>query len=125
MANLWHLNADPRGAAFSIEFVALANHRKAIRAEIARYAERFRAAQVDAVRVAIANRGIDDDQLPPIVALLLMTGVTQVLALEDALGVTAGHDTTIAFIERAIAELEGPSSQAGTSPRGSGKGRSV
>ena len=125
LANLWRLNAEPRGAAFSIEFVALANHRKAIRAEIARYAERFRAAQVDAVRVALADRGIDDDQLPPIVALLLMTGVTQVLALEDALGVTTGHDTTIAFIERAIAELEGPSSQSGTSPRGSGKGRSV
>jgi AcrR family transcriptional regulator len=125
LANLWRLNADPRGAAFSIEFVALANHRKAIRAEIARYAERFRAAQVDAVRVALADRGIDDDQLPPIVALLLMTGVTQVLALEHALGVTTGHDTTIAFIERAIAELEGPSSQSGTSPRGSGKGRSV
>jgi AcrR family transcriptional regulator len=125
LANLWRLNADPRGAAFSIEFVALANHRKAIRTEIARYAERFRAAQVDAVRVALADRGIDDDQLPPIVALLLMTGVTQVLALEDALGVTTGHDTTIAFIERAIAELEGPSSQSGTSPRGSGKGKSV
>ena len=125
LANLWRLNADPRGAAFSIEFVALANHRKAIRAEIARYAERFRAAQVDAVRVALADRGIDDAQLPPIVALLLMTGVTQVLALEDALGVTTGHDTTVAFIERAIAELEGPSSQSGTSPRGRGKGRSV
>jgi AcrR family transcriptional regulator len=125
LANLWRLNADPRGAAFSIEFVALANHRKAIRAEVACYAERFRAAQVDAVRVALADRGIDDDQLPPIVALLLMTGVTQVLALEDALGVTTGHDTTIAFIERAIAELEGPASQSGTNPRGRGKGRSV
>ena len=54
-----------------------------------------------------------------------MTGVTQVLALEEALGVTAGHDTTVAFIERAIAELDGPSPQSGTSPRGSGKGRSV
>ena len=32
---LWQLNADARGAAFMIEFVALANHRKAIRAEIA------------------------------------------------------------------------------------------
>jgi AcrR family transcriptional regulator len=37
---LWNLNADPRGARFNIEFVALANHRKAIRTEIARYAER-------------------------------------------------------------------------------------
>lgn len=125
LANLWRLNADPRGAVFSIEFVALANHRKAIRAEIARYAERFRAAQVEAVQAALAVAGVDEKQMPPIAALLLMTGVTQVLALEEALGVTTGHDTTVAFIERAIAELDGPSPHSGTSPRGRGKGRSV
>src|SRR6476646_4848222 len=49
---LWQLNAELRGAAFNIEFVALANHRKAIRAEIARYAERFRAAQLEALTTA-------------------------------------------------------------------------
>ncbi len=125
LANLWRLNADPRGAVFSIEFVALANHRKAIRAEIASYAERFRAAQVEAVQAALAAAGVDEKQMPPIAALLLMTGVTQVLALEEALGVTTGHDTTVAFIERAIAELDGSSPQSGTSPRGRGKGRSV
>jgi TetR/AcrR family transcriptional regulator len=102
LENLWRLNADLRGAAFTIEFVALANHRKAIRAEIARYAERFRVAQVEAVGAALAARGIPASELPPIVAVLLMTGLAQVLALEDALGVTAGHDTTRAFVERAI-----------------------
>src|SRR3954451_18108171 len=45
LRTLWKLNVDPAGAAFSIEFAALANHRKAIRAEVARYAERFRNAQ--------------------------------------------------------------------------------
>ncbi len=29
-----------------------------------------------------------------------MTGLAQVLALEDTLGVSAGHDTTVEFIER-------------------------
>ncbi len=53
LRSLWELNADPRGAAFSIEFVALANHRKAIRAEIARYAERFRAAAARGPRPAL------------------------------------------------------------------------
>ncbi|MBN2623316.1 MAG: TetR/AcrR family transcriptional regulator [Acidimicrobiales bacterium] len=106
LRNLWRLNADPRGAAFRMEFAALANHRKAIRAEVAGYAERFRAAQVDAVGAALAARGIAEDRLPPIVALLMMTGLTQVLALEGALGVTAGHDTTLEFVESAIADLE-------------------
>jgi AcrR family transcriptional regulator len=103
---LWQLNADLPGARFNIEFVALANHRKAIRTEIARYAERYRAAQLEALTAALAARGITEDRLPPIVALLIMTGLSQVLTLEDALGVTAGHDTTISFIEQAIARLE-------------------
>jgi AcrR family transcriptional regulator len=105
---LWQLNADPRGAALTIEFVALANHRKAIRAEIARYAERFRAAQLDAVTAALARDGITPEQMPPIVALLLMTGLAQVMTLEQALGVTTGHDATIAFVEREIARLDPP-----------------
>jgi len=86
--------------------VALANHRKAIRAEIARYAERFRAAQLEALTAALAADGITAEQLPPIVALLLMTGISQILALEDALGVTAGHDATVSFVEGVIDRLE-------------------
>ena len=120
LRNLWRLNADPRGAAFTIEFVALANHRKAIRAEIARYAERFRAAQIDAITAALAAQGIPDAQLPPTVALLLMTGLSQVLALEDALGVTAGHETTLAFVERTLAQLE---AAPATDPRPEGARR--
>jgi AcrR family transcriptional regulator len=103
---LWQLNADPRGAKFNIEFVALANHRKEIRTEIARYAERFRAAQLEALSAAMVALGIPEGEFPPIVALLMMTGLSQVLALEEALGVTAGHDTTRAFVERAIASLD-------------------
>ena len=106
LRNLWRLNADTRGAVFTVELVALANHRKAIRAEIARYAERFRAVQLDALAAALAADGIGPDELPPVAALLLMTGLSQVLALEQALGVTAGHADTVAFIERALAQLE-------------------
>ena len=106
LRTLWRLNADPRGAAFSIEFVALANHRKVIRAEIARYAERFRAAQLEALTAALAADGIMPEQLPPIVAMLMMTGLSQVLALEEALGVTAGHDATISFVKSVIDRLE-------------------
>jgi AcrR family transcriptional regulator len=107
LTNLWRLNANARASAFTIEFVALANHRKAIRAEIARYAERFRTAQLEAIRRGLAAAGIDEERLPPIAALLLMTGLSQVLALEAAIGVTDGHKTTTAFVKRTIADLEG------------------
>ena len=35
-----------------------------------------------------------------------MTGLAQVLAIERALGVTAGHDATVAFVERAIGQID-------------------
>src|SRR3954463_4349879 len=106
LSTLWALNADTRGATFTIEFVALANHRKAIATEIARYAERFRELQLGALTAALTAAGVDERQMPPIAALLLMTGLGQMLGLEAALGVTAGHDATIAFIEQAITALE-------------------
>jgi AcrR family transcriptional regulator len=103
---LWELTTDSRGAAFTMEFAALANHRKAIRTEIARYAERFRRMQLDVVARVLDNSGISEDRCPPVVALLAMTGLSQVLALEQTLGITTGHDETIAFVGRQIDELE-------------------
>ncbi len=61
---IWQINADPRGARFNIEFVALANHRKAIRTEIARYAERFRATQLEAMTAALERTRRDRSRAP-------------------------------------------------------------
>lgn len=38
---LWRFSIDPAATAITSEFIALANHRKALKAEIAYYAERF------------------------------------------------------------------------------------
>ena len=51
LRTIWKsLSAGP-GSKFNLEFVALANHRKAIRAEMASYAERFRTMQLDTILV--------------------------------------------------------------------------
>jgi AcrR family transcriptional regulator len=102
---LWKLNADRRGAAFLVEFAALANHRKAIRDEIARYAERNRAMQLDALKKALRAAGVDAKTIPPIAALLLATGLGLVIGIEHGLGVTAGHAETLAFVEKSLKRL--------------------
>ena len=99
LRTVWRFGTDLRGAAFNIEFVALANHRKAIRDEIARYARRFREMQLDAITAILEDLGVPPDICPPIVVLLAMTGVTQVMALETALGVTTGHRETMDFVD--------------------------
>jgi AcrR family transcriptional regulator len=115
LRTLWELNADPRGTIFSIEFVAMAKHHKAIRAVVARYAERYRAAQLRAITAALEASRVPAGQLPPVVALLLMTGLSQVLSLEDALGMNAGHEETVAFVSALIDRLEERSARHQTS----------
>jgi len=106
LRTIWEINADPRGAAFNIEFVALAKLHPGVRAEVARYAERYRAMQLRALSAALAESAVPADELPPMVALLLMTGLTQVMALEQTLGVTAGHGETVTFVADLIERLE-------------------
>src|SRR5438105_12599519 len=106
LRTVWRFGTDLRGAAFNMEFVALANHRKAIRDEIARYARRFRKRQFDAIAAILEEHGVSPDTCPPIVALLAMTGVTQVMALEEALGVTAGHREMMDFVGSWIDKAE-------------------
>ena len=112
ITDLWKLSNDRNWLALSIEFTALANHRKHIGAEIARYGELFRERQMDVMTAALERAGITDDELPPTVALVLMTSISRVLGMEAGLGMSAGHDETVAFVERRLAELEGPAPTA-------------
>jgi AcrR family transcriptional regulator len=106
LATVWRYGIDPAGTRFIIEFVALANHRKAIREEIARYARRFRKMQLDAITAILRDQGIPPERVPPVVALLAMTGVSQVMAIEEALGITTGHDQLRQFIEDRLDDAE-------------------
>jgi AcrR family transcriptional regulator len=105
LGSFWDQGNDGRGAAITIEFVALANHRKAIRSEIAAYAQRFRTMQLAALTSVIDEYDLPDD-VGPAAMLLVMTGLSQVMALERALGVTAGHKETTTTIRQWLDRLE-------------------
>jgi TetR/AcrR family transcriptional regulator len=104
---LWELSTDAAGTAMTMEFIALANHRKALRTEIARYAEMFRLEQIKALTSAIERYDIPFDDYPPTVLIVLMTGATQVLVQEQTLGMTAGHAETVQFANKWLTILEG------------------
>jgi TetR/AcrR family transcriptional regulator len=99
---LWEQSTDPAGAAMTMELVALGNHRKAIRAQIARVAEQFRAGQIEALSRVGERYG-----LSPEVLTVLMTGICQVIVLEQALGMATGHAETLALVEQHLKRLEG------------------
>jgi AcrR family transcriptional regulator len=56
LRELWKLNCDPLYVASGFEFMALANHRKAVRAEIARYTKHILALQTALIIQALESR---------------------------------------------------------------------
>ena len=105
---LWDLSRDSRGNALTMEFTALANHRKAIRSEIAASAERYRAEQFDGIKAVFERYGVSSDDLSPIVCTVLMTSISTFLVIEqETLGMSTGHAETVAFVEGLIRRLEG------------------
>ena len=105
---LWDASRDPRGTALTMEFAALANHRPAIRTEIVASAERIRAQQVAVLTGVLADYGVGPDDCPPVVAAVLLSGISVFLALEEgSLGMTTGHAETIAYVEGFLRQVEG------------------
>ena len=108
---LWRFGTDPAFTRISMEFMALANHRKELRAEIAYYAERFREEQRQAVTAALQRYGVnnreDGEDVPPVVWTVLMTSLSRFLVLEQAVGISGGHAETMELVERYLRRLEG------------------
>jgi TetR/AcrR family transcriptional regulator of autoinduction and epiphytic fitness len=102
---LWDINTDSRLTGLNTEFMALANHRKAIGAELKAYADRVRDIETAAVTVALRARGVNLDEYPPVVISMLLTQMARSLCNESAIGVTDGHQELRAFIERYLSML--------------------
>jgi TetR/AcrR family transcriptional regulator len=104
---LWRFSTQPEATRLTMEFMGLANHRKALRTEIVHTAERFRAEQNKAIAAALRRYGFDSADVPPVVWTVFATSVSQALIVERALGMTTGHAETFAYCEKWIRRLEG------------------
>lgn len=104
---LWRFSLAPEATRLTMEFMGLANHRKALRAEIVYYAERFRQEQNRAIDEALRRYGMESGDVPPVVWTVFATSVSQALVVERALGISTGHAETFEFCEKWIRRLEG------------------
>ncbi len=115
---LWRFSTDPAATAITMEFIALANHRKALKAEIALLRRAFsrgatQSADDDARRV---TADLDPVKFPPLVWSVLMTSVSRVLVIEQALDMSAGHGETVEIVESYLRHIEGDPEMATRSP---------
>jgi AcrR family transcriptional regulator len=103
----WDFIHDPSNSARTMEFIALANHRKAIQVEIADYSRHFRRRELELLSGVLAGYGLDAERWPPATIILSLSGISRFLLIEQAFGVDVGHAETEAVIEREIRALEG------------------
>ncbi|ORA33253.1 TetR/AcrR family transcriptional regulator [Mycobacterium aquaticum] len=99
---LWLINTDSRLTGLNLEFMALANHRKVIGAELKTFSERVRDIETAAMAMVLRAHGIDMQEYPPVVMSMLLTQTARGICYEDAVGVTQGHDEFRAFVERML-----------------------
>ena len=102
---LWLINSEAGRTGLNAEFMALANHRKAIRVELKAYAERVRDIETAAVTVALRANGVDLQEHPPVVVSMLIAQIARSLCNEDAVGVTLGHEEMRAYVDRQLSLL--------------------
>ncbi|MBB3603073.1 AcrR family transcriptional regulator [Mycolicibacterium sp. BK556] len=102
---LWRINGDTRQTVMSTELMALANHRKAIGAELRNYAERVRDIETAAVTMSLRSYGVDLDAYPPVVISMLVAQIARSVSNESVVGLTQGHDELRHFVETQFAIL--------------------
>jgi AcrR family transcriptional regulator len=103
---VWEYSWDEATGALITEFMALGNHRKSIRKEIAEVTESVRKVQLSALVAKYGKdaRPIGELSLPAL--QLLMSGLPKFLNLEKGIGVKSAHAEVTEAFESYIDSLE-------------------
>lgn len=105
---LWDFFADSSRTAVSLEFMALANHRKSLRAEMVKHSEAMRAKQAETLARVLGEKVKQKTGgSTPAGLAVILAGIGRVLVMEGGLGVDAGHDDARAFVERWLDDMLG------------------
>lgn len=102
---LWRYFTDPSRTAVALEFMALANHRKAVRAHMAEHVEAMRQREIDLFTRLLGDRLAGVEGLAPAALSLVLAGIGRALVMEGGLGVSAGHAEARAFVEQWLDRL--------------------
>lgn len=105
---LWRFFSDESRTALSVEYIALAVRRPAIREKIAAHSEAMRAEQIALFERLIGEKLAGPDGSSPSGFSVILAGIGRTIFMEGALGVTTGHDEAIKWVENWLDQLLPP-----------------
>ena len=103
---LWKLNTDRPDTKRTMEFIAFATHREAMRAQIVRAGERTRSLQIAAVSRVLQERGIDASVFPAAAFVMLMAAISRAFVLEASMGMSLAHGELAGLVDRLLDQIE-------------------
>jgi len=103
---LWEYSRDESSSALTTEFLALGNHRKSIKSEIAEATEEVRRLQLDAIQAQLGAPEMSLGPLPRDVLLFVLTGIPKLLRLEAGVGISASHADVVEAFEQYLDSVE-------------------
>ena len=105
---LWRFFSDNSRTALSVEYLALAMRRPAIREKIAAHSEMMRKQQVALFEQLMGARLAGPDGCPPAGLSVILAGIGRAVFMEGALGVSTGHDEAIRWVDQWLDRLLSP-----------------
>ena len=88
---LWRYTIDTTRTALTLEFMAMAAHRKALQAAIAEHAGKSHALQLAVIEKALGDRA---SVVPPTVMATMIAALGRSLVMEQGIGAGEGHEET-------------------------------
>lgn len=104
---LWDLIREQSNTTLNLEFLALGNHRQAVKDEMKEFSMKFRRIQFDGLADVLAKYSVDTDAWPPEAVMLFLDGVGRFMGEERSYGLDLGHEQANRVVERLIGRLEG------------------
>lgn len=104
---LWDLIREQSNTTLNLEFLALGNHRQAVKAEMKEFSVRFRRIQFEGLSEVLARYEIDTRAWPPEAVMLFMDGIGRFMGEERSYGLSLGHEEAVRVMERLIGQFEG------------------
>ncbi|MFJ3772328.1 TetR/AcrR family transcriptional regulator [Streptomyces sp. NPDC090075] len=103
---IWNYANNKDAAALTAELVAIANHRKKLRAEIAEAGEKARALALAAVSRTAKKYEFLGEPISSDVLVFLITSTPRMVVMEQSTGMTTSLAETIEFFERFLDRVE-------------------
>lgn len=102
----WRLMAEPRGNRLLVELTAAANHRPALRAQVAEFARQVRQMQIEALDSVLDDYGIDGRDFPPALVAAAIQGLAFALVYDQGAGFDTAQEEATAGIEHLLDRME-------------------